>query len=255
MFALNKEDRPQRAGPRVRGGRRTRSSTSRFGHGAGGSLDAAAWAAMPFGEYAERYVERRVGVISPRVDRQRKALPEVRQGDDKVDSPEGARRRGRRAVRARGAPPVRGWALEKRRRERRTGGCGRRGGSRGGPPLAVRVAGPAMQSKVLKFVREVLNDAVDREHVGRNVAKKRFLSKGFRKGRPLIDPLMEDEAEGVPRGGVVLPLDMTKVAVLILLSTGMRPEEMLAQRVGTFVPAEEGETRRCGSWRPCAREG
>ena len=31
----------------------------------GGSLDAAAWAAMPFGEYAERYVERRVGVISP----------------------------------------------------------------------------------------------------------------------------------------------------------------------------------------------
>ncbi len=34
---------------------------------------------------------------------------------------------------------------------------------------------------------------------------------------------------------------MTKVAVLILFSTGMRPEEMLAQRVGTFVPAEEGE--------------
>ena len=30
----------------------------------GGSLDAAAWAAMPFGEYAERYVERRVGVIA-----------------------------------------------------------------------------------------------------------------------------------------------------------------------------------------------
>ncbi len=48
---------------------------------------------------------------------------------------------------------------------------------------------------------------------------------------------------------------MTKVAVLILFSTGMRPEEMLAQRVGTFVPAEEGKTRRCGSWRPCAREG
>lgn len=98
-----------------------------------------------------------------------------------------------------------------------------------------------MQSKVLKFVREVLNDAVDREHVGRNVAKKRFLSKGFRKGRPLIDPLMEDEAEAFLEEASSLPLDMTKVAVLILFSTGMRPEEMLAQRVGTFVPAEEGE--------------
>lgn len=99
----------------------------------------------------------------------------------------------------------------------------------------------AMQSKVLKFVREVLNDAVDREHVGRNVAKKRFLSKGFRKGRPLIDPLMEDEAEAFLEEASSLPLDMTKVAVLILFSTGMHPEEMLAQRVGTFVPAEEGE--------------
>lgn len=30
----------------------------------GGGLDAAAWAAMPFGEYAERYVDRRAGAIS-----------------------------------------------------------------------------------------------------------------------------------------------------------------------------------------------
>ena len=30
----------------------------------GGGLDAAAWAAMPFGEYAERYVDRRTGAIS-----------------------------------------------------------------------------------------------------------------------------------------------------------------------------------------------
>lgn len=30
----------------------------------GGALDAAAWAAMPFGEYAERYVDRRAGAIS-----------------------------------------------------------------------------------------------------------------------------------------------------------------------------------------------
>lgn len=97
-----------------------------------------------------------------------------------------------------------------------------------------------MQSKVLKFVREVLNDAVDREHVGRNVAKKRFLSKSFRKGRPLIDPLMEDEAGMFLEKASSLPLGMTKVAVLVLFSTGMRPEEMLALRVGAFVPAGEG---------------
>ena len=30
----------------------------------GGGLDAAAWAAMPFGEYAKRYVDRRAGAIS-----------------------------------------------------------------------------------------------------------------------------------------------------------------------------------------------
>lgn len=63
----------------------------------------------------------------------------------------------------------------------------------------------AMQSKVLKFVREVLNDAVDREHVGRNVAKKRFLSKGFRKGRPPHRPADGGRGRSVPRGGVVPP--------------------------------------------------
>lgn len=109
------------------------------------------------------------------------------------------------------------------------------------PFSPVRVAGPAMQSKVLKFVREVLGDAVDREHVGRNVAKKRFLSKSFRKGRPLIDPLMEDEAGMFLEKASSLPLGMTKVAVLVLFSTGIRPEEMLALRVGAFVPVGEGE--------------
>ena len=110
-------------------------------------------------------------------------------------------------MRARGAPPVRGvGAREEGDARRRTGrGCGRRGGSRGGPLLARtrRRAGDAVQGAL--FVREVLNDAVDREHVGRNVAKKRFLSKGFRKGRPLIDPLMEDEAEAFLEEASSLP--------------------------------------------------
>ena len=135
------------------------------------------------------------------------------------------------------------WALEKRRREEENRERLRREGrlKRRAPFSPVRVAGPAMQSKVLKFVREVLGDAVDREHVGRNVAKKRFLSKSFRKGRPLIDPLMEDEAGMFLEEASSLPLGMTKVAVLVLFSTGMRPEEMLALRVGAFVPAGEGD--------------
>lgn len=51
-----------------------------------------------------------------------------------------------------------------------------------------------MQHKILKFCREILNDALDRELVQKNVAKARFLSKNFKKSRPLIDPLMEEDA-------------------------------------------------------------
>ncbi len=53
-----------------------------------------------------------------------------------------------------------------------------------------RVAGPDMQHKILKFCREILNDALDRELVQKNVAKARF-PRIFKKSRPLIDPLME----------------------------------------------------------------
>ena len=204
----------------------------------GGGLDAAAWAAMPFGECGEVRRQARRRHLGGN-GRERAALPGVRQGDHRGYPPEGARRGGRRALRARRAPALpgvgRGADEENRERLRREGRLKRRD-----PLKPPRVAGPAMQSKVLKFVREVLNDAVDREHVGRNVAKKRFLSKGFKKGRPLVDPLMEDEAGRFLEQASLLPLGMTKVAVLLLFSTGMRPEEMLALRVGTFVPAEDG---------------
>ena len=62
VFALNKKvdlrgqvkafEEEKNAPPRARA------------RGGGGGLDAAAWAAMPFGEYAERYVDRRAGAIS-----------------------------------------------------------------------------------------------------------------------------------------------------------------------------------------------
>lgn len=224
----------------------------------GGSLDSAAWAAMPFGEYAERYVERRAGVISPAsTANERRYLKYAKATIGSIPLKELVAEDVERCVLA--VPRLsEEWALEKRRREEENRERLRQEGrlKRRAPFSPVRVAGPAMQSKVLKFVREVLNDAVDREHVGRNVAKKRFLSKSFRKGRPLIDPLMEDEAGMFLEKASSLPLGMTKVAVLVLFSTGMRPEEMLALRVGAFVPAGEGgATRRCGSLRPSARGG
>ena len=92
------------------------------------------------------------------------------------------------------------------------------------------MGGPDLQHKVLKFLREVLNDAVDREVIDRNVAKSRFLSKSFRKGRPLIDPLSEEEAARFLAEVKALPLCSFKVEALLLFSSGMRPEEMLGVR-------------------------
>ena len=212
----------------------------------GGSLDAAAWAAMPFGEYAERYVERRSGAISAAtVANERRYLEYAKATIGTIPLKELVAEDVERCVLA--VPRLsEAWAEERMRRlEENRERLRREGRLKRRTPLSPpRIAGPAMQSKVLKFVREVLNDAVDREHVGRNVAKKRFLSKSFKKGRPLIDPLMEDEAGRFLEEASSLPLSMTKVAVLILFSTGMRPEEMLALRVGAFVPAgEDGDAQ------------
>ncbi len=145
-------------------------------------------------EYAERYVERRVGVISPAsTANERRYLKYAKATIRSIL--EGARRRGRRAVRARGAPPVRGVGAREEGDAEENRRLRQEGGSRGGPLLARtrRRAGDAVQGAQVRARGP--QRCVDREHVGRNVAKKRFLSKGFRKGRPLIDPLMEDEAE------------------------------------------------------------
>lgn len=76
----------------------------------------------------------------------------------------------------------------------------------------------------------MLNDAVDRGVIDRNVAKSRFLSKNFRKGRPLIDPLSEEDAARFLAEVKALPQCSFKVEVLFLFSSGMRPEEMLGVR-------------------------
>ena len=128
------------------------------------------------------------------------------------------------------------WACEKRRlQEEQRARVFAKTHRKTKPYKPLRIAGPAMQHKVLKFIREMLNDAVDREHIERNVAKKKFLSKNFRDSRPLIDPLMEDEAERFLLCVSRLVLCTIKVALLILFSTGMRPEELLALKVGSFI--------------------
>lgn len=126
------------------------------------------------------------------------------------------------------------WANErveewKRKREQAV----REGNRRKKKPLgSPRVAGPDMQHKILKFCREILNDALDRELVQKNVAKARFLSKNFKKSRPLIDPLMEEDAARFLHEVKALPLSPFKVACLALFSSGMRPEEALALKMG-----------------------
>lgn len=124
------------------------------------------------------------------------------------------------------------WALEKRREyEENRRRLEREGNHRVKKPFGpLRVGGPDLQHKVLKFLREVLNDAVDREVIDRNVAKSRFLSKNFKKGRPLIDPLSEEEAARFLAEVKALPLCSFKVEALLLFSSGMRPEEMLGVR-------------------------
>lgn len=202
-----------------------------------GALGSSAWAAMPFGEYAARYVERRVGSVAKATsDNERRYLQYVKASIGEVPLKKLTAEDVERCVLA--VPRLsEEWANERQRMlEENRARLVREGNRRYKKPLApIRVAGPAMQNKVLKFVREVLNEALDREHIARNVAKKRFLSKAFKKNRPLIDPLMEDEAERFLHEASMLPLGMMKVAVLLLFSTGMRPEEVFALRVGSFA--------------------
>lgn len=47
-----------------------------------------------------------------------------------------------------------------------------------------------MQSKILKFLREVMNYALEKDDILKNVAKAKFLTRVFKKSKPLIDPLM-----------------------------------------------------------------
>lgn len=98
-----------------------------------------------------------------------------------------------------------------------------------------RIAGSDTQAKVLKFLREVYNYGLDKEHTPRNPAHARFLSRVFKQSKPLIDPLMPDEAARFLEAVEKLPLSWFKLSLLSLFCTGIRPEEMQALCSGSFL--------------------
>lgn len=84
-----------------------------------------------------------------------------------------------------------------------------------------------------------MNYALEKEDITKNTAKAKFLTRVFKKSKPLIDPLMADDASRFLQEVEKLALGYFKVSLLLLLNTGMRPEEMLAIRVGNIIFGEE----------------
>ena len=134
------------------------------------------------------------------------------------------------------------WALERQaawEENRKTARWVRKHGTLAKPFKPIKVAGPDMQSKILKFLREVMNYALEKEDIPKNTAKAKFLTRVFKKSKPLIDPLMADDAARFLQEVEKLELGYLKVSLLLLLNTGMRPEEMLAIRVGNVMFGED----------------
>lgn len=130
------------------------------------------------------------------------------------------------------------WALERRAHQeenRKTARWAKKHGTLKKPYKPIKVAGPDMQSKILKFLREVMNYALEKDDILKNVAKAKFLTRVFKKSKPLIDPLMADDAGRFLSEVEKLPPSYFKVSLLLLLNTGMRPEEMLAVHVGDIA--------------------
>lgn len=130
------------------------------------------------------------------------------------------------------------WALERQaawEENHKTVRWAKKHGTLKKPFKPIRIAGPDMQSKILKFLREVMNYALEKDDITKNTAKAKFLTRVFKKSKPLIDPLMADDAARFLQEVEKLPLGYVKLSLLLLLNTGMRPEEMLAIRVGNIV--------------------
>lgn len=134
------------------------------------------------------------------------------------------------------------WALERRKaweENRKTAEWAKRHKTLAKPFKPVKVAGPDKQAKILKFLREVMNYALEKDDIVKNVAKAKFLTRVFKKSKPLIDPLMTDDAARFLHEVELLAVGFLKLSLLLLLNTGMRPEEMLAVRTGNIIFGEK----------------
>lgn len=133
------------------------------------------------------------------------------------------------------------WALERQKaweENRRIAEWAKKHGTLAKPFKPIKVAGPDKQAKILKFLREVMNYALEKDDIVKNVAKAKFLTRVFKKSRPLIDPLMADDAARFLHEAELLSVGFVKLSLLLLLNTGMRPEEMLAVRTGNIIFGE-----------------
>lgn len=134
------------------------------------------------------------------------------------------------------------WALERRRaweENRKTAEWAKKHGALAKPFKPIKIAGPDKQAKILKFLREVMNYALEKEDIVKNTAKAKFLTRVFKKSKPVIDPLMADEAARFLHEVELLAIGFVKLSLLLLLNTGMRPEEMLAVRTGNIIFGED----------------
>lgn len=134
------------------------------------------------------------------------------------------------------------WALERRRaweENRKTAEWAKKHGTLAKPFKPIKTAGPDKQAKILKFLREVMNYALEKEDIVKNTAKAKFLTRVFKKSKPVIDPLMADDAARFLHEVELLAVGFIKLSLLLLLNTGMRPEEMLAVRTGNIIFGEE----------------
>lgn len=198
---------------------------------------------MPLGDYIERYIDiRSNGSVSPETIRNERSfakyvnatigsIPINEVTSDDVEEcllkvPELSEK----------------WALERQKaweENRKTAEWAKRHGTLVKPFKPIRVAGPDKQAKILKFLREVMNYALEKEDVAKNVAKAKFLTRVFKKSKPLIDPLMADDAARFLHEVELLAVGFVKLSLLLLINTGMRPEEMLAIRTGNIIFGED----------------
>ena len=144
------------------------------------------------------------------------------------------------------------WALERRaawEENRKTARWAKKHGTLVKPFKPIKVAGPGMQAKVLKFLRELMNYALEKDDITKNVAKAKFLTRLFKKSKPLIDPLMADDAARFLQEVEKLPLGYLKVTLLLLDRDGKTIKDYPKSDAGRrSLPVDEYTADTVRAW-------